>query len=85
MVKKSDSPHDDALPRGLGAPATRALGRAGITSLSRATNATERDLLGLHGFGPKALAVLKAALAERGLALARREDEAGTDGKGGRS
>ncbi|MGB7982740.1 MAG: helix-hairpin-helix domain-containing protein [Candidatus Nanopelagicales bacterium] len=57
-------------PKGVGAPAARALSAAGFTDLTDLAAATERDLAGLHGMGPKALGILKAALAERGLALA---------------
>jgi DNA-directed RNA polymerase alpha subunit len=57
-------------PKGVGAPATRALAAAGLTDLTDLAGVTERDLAGLHGMGPKAVSILKAALADRGLALA---------------
>ncbi len=56
-----------ALP-GIGAPATRALGAVGITTLEQVTDWTRRDLLALHGVGPRAIRILDAALADRGLA-----------------
>lgn len=59
---------DDALPR-IGAPATRALNGAGYTRLSQLTETTESDLLALHGVGPKAIRILREALAERGLSF----------------
>jgi predicted flap endonuclease-1-like 5' DNA nuclease len=60
---------DDAIPR-LGAPANRALAEAGYTTLSDVARAGERDLLALHGVGPKAIRLLREAFAERGLTFA---------------
>ncbi|WP_103128914.1 DNA-binding protein [Deinococcus aerius] len=57
-------------PTGLSQPARRALRAAGFTSLEELRTVRAADLLRLHGMGPKALAQLRAALAERGLALA---------------
>jgi predicted flap endonuclease-1-like 5' DNA nuclease len=56
------------LPK-IGAPATRALNGAGYTRLEQLTQATEAELMALHGLGPRALRILKEALAARGLAL----------------
>ncbi|MEV6070359.1 DNA-binding protein [Nocardia sp. NPDC052001] len=61
----SDSP----LPRGIGAPATRALTAAGYRRLEQLAGVSEAELLALHGVGPKAIRLLGAALAEQGLAL----------------
>lgn len=58
---------DTDLPRGIGAPATRALVAAGYTRLDQLAGVPERELKVLHGVGPKALGVLREALAERGL------------------
>ena len=57
-----------AIPK-MGAPATRALDNAGITSLAELTSWSESDLLALHGMGPKAVGILRERLAEQGLAL----------------
>lgn len=57
------------LPR-ISAPAARALEGAGITTLEQASAFGEAALLGLHGFGPKGIVILRAALAELGLELA---------------
>lgn len=46
----------------IGAPAFRALNNAGIVTLADLTKYTEEELLALHGFGPKALILLKEAL-----------------------
>jgi DNA-directed RNA polymerase alpha subunit len=53
----------------VGAPATRALYAAGIQWLEQLPAWSERDLLRLHGVGPKAVRILKEALATYGLAL----------------
>ncbi|HXH80227.1 helix-hairpin-helix domain-containing protein [Nocardioides sp.] len=53
------------LPR-VGAPATRALRAAGITTLEQVAALTEAELAALHGVGPIAIDRLRAALAERG-------------------
>ena len=59
----------DGFPRGIGRPATGALLAAGYTDLAQLDGIAEDDLLRMHGVGPKAVAVLREALAERGLAL----------------
>ena len=56
------------LPR-IGSPATSALAEIGITTLEGVQAMSEKELLALHGVGPKAVRILKEALAERGLAL----------------
>ncbi|WP_040812821.1 hypothetical protein [Nocardia concava] len=58
---------DSTWPRGIGAPATRALAAAGYQSLEELAGVPERDLLALHGMGPKAIRVLREALTEQGL------------------
>ncbi|MGO1059726.1 helix-hairpin-helix domain-containing protein [Planococcus sp. FY231025] len=57
------------LPEGLGKPAERALAAAGYSQLEDLAQARKEDLLKLHGFGPKALRILDAALIEKGLAF----------------
>ncbi len=57
------------LPRGIGAPATRALTGAGYTRLEQLAGVPETDLAGLHGVGPKAVRILREALEDRGLSL----------------
>jgi DNA-directed RNA polymerase alpha subunit len=58
----------DDLPK-IAAPATRALMAAGCTHLSQLTQVSEAELLALHGMGPKAVRILRDALAERGLSF----------------
>ncbi|WP_433797124.1 DNA-binding protein [Actinoplanes sp. CA-252034] len=54
----------------IGRPATGALMLAGITTLAEVARHRRRDLLAMHGVGPKAIRLLEAALAEHGLAFA---------------
>jgi protein tyrosine phosphatase (PTP) superfamily phosphohydrolase (DUF442 family) len=57
-------------PKGIGAPAQRALAAAGYSRLEDLTAVREVDLAALHGMGPKGLSVLREALAARGLSFA---------------
>jgi quinol monooxygenase YgiN len=57
---------DPDLPAAVGGPARRALAGAGFDRLRDLTGVPERDLLRLHGVGPRAVGVLRAALAEQG-------------------
>ncbi|MET8231137.1 DNA-binding protein [Micromonospora sp. NPDC005298] len=67
------STHDTPAQTGdlppIGRPATRALLEAGITTLAQVATHSRRDLLALHGVGPRAVGMLATALAERGLAF----------------
>ena len=58
------------LPRTIGAPATRALREAGVTTLEQVTAYTAAELGAMHGVGPIAITRLREAMAERGLAYA---------------
>lgn len=57
-------------PKGVGQPAIRALNGAGYFRLEDLAGATEAELMSLHGMGPKALGVLREALAAKGLSFA---------------
>ncbi|MCB0125814.1 MAG: hypothetical protein KDE58_26345, partial [Caldilineaceae bacterium] len=59
----------DGFPK-IGAPALRALNSAGYHSLEELVKVREADLAKLHGMGPKALGILRDALAAKGLAFA---------------
>ncbi len=61
---------EEGLPRGIGAPATRAFTAAGYTRLAEFDGASRAELLAMHGVGPKAVRILDEALAARGLTLA---------------
>ena len=71
MSKKpaATHPNADAFPPGIGGPALRALAGAGIRSMSDLTRRSEKELAALHGMGPKALTLLKSALAAGGQRL----------------
>ena len=68
MSKKPEATHPnaDAFPPGISGPALRALAAARIRSLNDLKRWTESDLAALHGMGPKAMAILKSALATSG-------------------
>jgi hypothetical protein len=61
----------DRFPPGLSQPALRALDGAGLRQLADLASVSEAELGALHGMGPKALRLLRAALQERGLVFAR--------------
>jgi hypothetical protein len=54
----------------IGAPALRALTAAGYHHLEQLTQVNAAELLRLHGMGPKAIGLLRQALAAQGLAFA---------------
>jgi hypothetical protein len=54
----------------IGRPANSALLEAGITTLTQVATHSRRELLAMHGVGPKAVTILEAALADRGLGFA---------------
>lgn len=56
----------DALPKSIGKPATRALLGVGVRTLADVADKTEKELLALHGVGPRAVKILAQALEERG-------------------
>ncbi|MFE6860396.1 hypothetical protein [Nocardia sp. NPDC057668] len=58
---------DSNLPRGIGNPATSAFALAGYTRLEQFSGVSEKELLALHGVGPKAIRVLRETLAAEGL------------------
>jgi hypothetical protein len=67
-VKMSQSESD--LPNGLAKPAQRALAGAGYSHLEQLTGVSEGEVLALHGMGPKAMRLLREALAEKGWSFA---------------
>jgi hypothetical protein len=64
----------DDLPKKIGAPATRALASIGVTRLDQLADHSERELLALHGFGRRALEILRTELADRGMAFTAEGD-----------
>lgn len=65
MMNNTEIEHE--FPRSIGKPAQRALLTAGYQQLQDLTSATEQELLSLHGFGPKALGILRETLAAQGM------------------
>ncbi len=61
------------LPTEIGRPARGALLAAGYSRLEQLTEIGEAELKQLHGVGPKAIDLLRRALAARGLAFAQRK------------
>ncbi len=59
---------DTPLPK-TSQPAQRALEGVDVYTLEDLSGWTERDVLALHGMGPKAIRILREAMAERGLAF----------------
>lgn len=61
--------HATEFPRTMGAVAPRELVAHGITRYEQLTEVTEKDLLAIHGVGPKAIRILRDELRARGLAF----------------
>ena len=70
MTAKAKNRVGGALMPRLSSPARRALEGAGYARLEQLTDATEAELLKLHGVGPTAMVALRKALEENGLSLA---------------
>ncbi|HZU12689.1 MAG TPA: DNA-binding protein [Chloroflexota bacterium] len=60
-------------PKGVPAPAIRALNSAGYHDLTDPADVPIANLKNLHGIGPKALRLIQAALAAHGLSLPESE------------
>jgi L-threonylcarbamoyladenylate synthase len=58
------------LPKAVGNPATRAFAAAGLVRLEQFSHVREADLRRMHGVGPKAIEVLREALASQGRTFA---------------
>lgn len=70
MPSRTKEQPESAFPKGIGKPALRALDSVGISRLDQVTRLTESQLLALHGMGPKAVGIIKAALGVQGKFLA---------------
>ncbi|MCT4353812.1 helix-hairpin-helix domain-containing protein [Streptomyces sp. Je 1-79] len=64
----ADEPGGD-LPPGIGRPATRALLGAGLETLDQVARRTRRELLAMHGVGPKAVRIISETLEQQGKSL----------------
>ena len=65
-TRDTTHPNEAAFPVGLSGPALRALAHAGFGSMAQLARRSEKELSALHGMGPKALRILKSALAQQG-------------------
>ncbi|WP_240545879.1 hypothetical protein [Paenibacillus artemisiicola] len=55
------------LPAGLSKPAQRALANAGLTGLAQVAKLSAGEFQALHGIGPKAVGLIREAMAVKGL------------------
>jgi hypothetical protein len=67
MRSSADPIPENPYPPGMPQPAIRALVGAGYDRMEQLAGASESALLQLHGVGPKAIRIIKQALADRGL------------------
>lgn len=67
MTETTSAPDAGDLPASIGAPATRALRDAGLTSLALVAQRPASEIARLHGVGPKAIRILREALVAQGL------------------
>lgn len=58
----------------IGEPAQRALKAAGIDTLIKLCNYSEKEILALHGIGPKAICILKEVLAKEGMSFKKHDE-----------
>jgi predicted flap endonuclease-1-like 5' DNA nuclease len=65
---RASVPHSDLTPR-IGKVAARELAHHGYTRYEDLTRATAKELLAIHGVGPKAVRILREELASRGATL----------------
>jgi hypothetical protein len=70
MANSAESIPIHDFPRAIGNPATNALLHAGYSRLEQLTTLTEKQLLALHGVGPRAVGILRETLAEKGWSFA---------------
>lgn len=63
-LKEMRQTMESDIPAKIGKPAYRAIIQAGYYKLEQLTKLHEKDLLKLHGVGPKAIDILRQALAE---------------------
>lgn len=64
----------------IGKPATNALHQLDITTLEQIADQNEKTLLKIHGVGPKAIEILKEAMAGQGLSFKEAVKESATHG-----
>jgi predicted flap endonuclease-1-like 5' DNA nuclease len=69
MASERIDPTEGNLPSGIGQPALRAFANAGYHRLEQFAGVSAAELARLHGVGPKAIRLLREALAAQGLAF----------------
>lgn len=67
MAATPDVPPVGDLPDEIGKTAARELAGHGVASLRQVAECTKKELLAIHGVGPKAIRILEGALAAKGL------------------
>ena len=63
------TPEETEFPRSIGNVARRELAAHGLTRFAQLTDHSERELLEIHGVGPKAVQILREELSSRGMAF----------------
>ncbi|WP_410870082.1 hypothetical protein [Nocardia sp. A7] len=66
----ADAVVETEFPRGIGKVATRELASHGCTTYAHLTKVSAKELLAIHGVGPKSLRILGEELTARGLSFA---------------
>lgn len=69
MSRDPSDPIPDPFPKGLAAPARRALQGAGILTMRDLERFSRAELMRLHGFGPSAMEALEDEMRARGTRL----------------
>lgn len=67
----NDNTIESNLPTGLSKPAIRALSGAGYLRLEQFAKLSEAEVLQLHGMGPKAMDIIRDALAAKELSFSK--------------
>ena len=73
LTRVTKEQSDSAFPEGVAKPALRALASVGVTRLEQVTRFSEAELRALHGMGPKAIGLIKAALRSQEKTLANKK------------
>jgi predicted flap endonuclease-1-like 5' DNA nuclease len=63
------TPEETEVPRSIGNVARRELAAHGLTRFAQLAERSERELLEIHGIGPKAVRILREELSSRGMAF----------------
>ncbi|REE77354.1 hypothetical protein C8E05_6868 [Rhodococcus wratislaviensis] len=70
-MSSSDTADPTEFPASMGKVSRRELASHGLTRFDHLTTVTAKELLKIHGVGPKAIRILEEELAERGLGFAK--------------